>query len=150
VVNESVRHGRITKHGPEELRTALVQAVMGMRRLKSRTLVLRLMERHEALKKNKGSGKSIIATARKVAVIIWHMLSQGESFDAAQMTGRKLAAKAEAMSRAAGLSRQAAERLPEDSATGQPAGEAWTPRDRNGGVKEEQTGVAGENIKKAG
>jgi hypothetical protein len=54
------------------------------------------------------------------------------------------------MSRAAGLSRQAGERLPEDSATGQPAGEAWTLRDRNGGVKEEQTGVAGENIKKAG
>jgi hypothetical protein len=85
-----------------------------------------------------------------VAVIIWHMLSQGEAFDAAQMTGRKLAAKAEAMSRAAGLSRQAEERLPEDSARAAPAGEAWALRDRNGGAKEEQAGVAGENIKKAG
>jgi hypothetical protein len=43
------------------------------------------MERHEALKKNKGPGKSIIATARKVAVIIWHILSHWEAFDAAQM-----------------------------------------------------------------
>jgi transposase len=36
--NEKVRHGRITKRGPEELRTALVQVVMGMRRLKKGTL----------------------------------------------------------------------------------------------------------------
>ena len=31
--NETIHHGRITKRGPEELRTALVQVVMGMRRI---------------------------------------------------------------------------------------------------------------------
>jgi transposase len=41
--NETIRHGRITKRGPEELRTALVQMVMGMRRLKAETLEWRLM-----------------------------------------------------------------------------------------------------------
>jgi hypothetical protein len=96
--NETVRHGRITKRGPEELRTALVQVVMGMRRLKEETLEWRLMERHEELKRRAGSGKSIIATARKVAVIIWHMLKADEEFNLAFMVDRKLAEKAAKMS----------------------------------------------------
>ncbi|MDR2515880.1 MAG: IS110 family transposase, partial [Spirochaetaceae bacterium] len=60
--NETVHHGRITKRGPEELRTALVQVVLGMRRLKKRTLAWRLMARYEALKSAKGSGKSMCKT----------------------------------------------------------------------------------------
>jgi hypothetical protein len=99
--NETVHHGKITKRGPEELRTALVQVVMRIRRKKRKTLGWRLMERYEALKKSKGSGKSIIATARKVAVIIWHMLNEGKEFDAALMVERKLARKADSMSKAA-------------------------------------------------
>jgi transposase len=50
--NEIVRHGKITKRGPRELRTALVQVVMGMRRMHEKTVSWRLMQRHEALKKN--------------------------------------------------------------------------------------------------
>jgi transposase len=60
--NETVHHGRITKRGPEELRTALVQVVLGMRRSKKQTLAWRLMARYEALKPAKGSGKSMCKT----------------------------------------------------------------------------------------
>jgi transposase len=95
--NETVRHGKITKRGPEELRTAMAQVVMGMRRQKKTTLGWRLMTRYEAMKKSKGSGKSIIAAARKVAVIIWHILYGGKEFDAALMTDKRLSQKAEEM-----------------------------------------------------
>jgi len=94
--NETVRHGRITKRGPEELRTALVQLVLGMRRCKQ-TLSWRLMERYCVMKSNKGSGKSIIATARKVSKIVWCMLAAGEEFNESLMVDKKLKAKADAM-----------------------------------------------------
>ena len=94
--NETVHHGRITKRGPKELRTALVQVVMGIRRLKVKTLDWRLMERYELLKKNKGSGRAIIATARKLATIIWHMLTKEVEFDMGLMVNRKLLRKSEA------------------------------------------------------
>jgi transposase len=95
--NETVHHGKITKRGPEELRTALVQVVMGMRRSKKTTAKWRLMRRYEMMKQNKGSGKSIIATARKLATIIWHMLSKDEEFDSALMLDRDLEKKASSM-----------------------------------------------------
>jgi transposase len=138
--NETVHHGRITKRGPEELRTALVQVVMGMRRLK---------ERHEALKRSKGSGKSIIATARKVAGIIWHMLSAGEEFNAALMADRKLAKKAESMSRTAALAGQAGGEQPEVGETSTQGARSAAPQKKSGSVKK-KTGVTGEKRKKAG
>jgi transposase len=79
--NETVHHGRITKRGPKELRTAFVQVVMGMRRYHNVTGDWYLMGNYERLKADKGSGKSIIATARKLAVIVWHMLSKDEPFN---------------------------------------------------------------------
>lgn len=99
--NETVRHGRITKRGPQELRTAFVQVVLGMRRAKKLTAELRLMERYERMKPHKGSGKTIIATARKVAVIVWHMLTEDEPFDMDLMTDKKLKLTAEQMNSAA-------------------------------------------------
>ena len=98
--NETIRHGRITKRGPEELRTALVQVVMGLRRMKEKTFSWRLMQRYEAMKKNKGSGKSIIATARKMAVIIWHMLTENVTFDMKQMFDREIMKKVKSMKEA--------------------------------------------------
>jgi transposase len=95
--NETVHHGKITKRGPEQLRTALVQVVMGMRRMKEKTLRWRLMERHEIMKRNKGSGKSIIATARKIAVIIWNMLTKETIFEEKRMTDGKLLKTSESM-----------------------------------------------------
>lgn len=94
--NETIHHGKITKRGPEELRTALVQLVMGMRRCKS-TVSWRLMERYTEMKKNKGSGKSIIATARKLSKIIWCMLTEEEEFNPDLMIDKKLVKKAENM-----------------------------------------------------
>ena len=105
--NETVYHGRITKRGPEELRTALVQVVMGIRRLKAQTLDWRLMERYELLKKNKGSGRAIIATARKLATIIWHMLTEEVEFDMGQMIDRKLLRKSETVRKSVNLANDA-------------------------------------------
>ena len=48
-----------------------------------------------------GSGKSIIATARKIAVIIWQMLSEDVAFNLEKMVDRKLAEKSESMSKQA-------------------------------------------------
>lgn len=94
--NETIHHGRITKRGPEELRTALVQLVLGMRRCRS-TVSWRLMERYAEMKRIKGSGKSIIATARKLSKIIWCMLSSNEEFNSALMIDRSLVKKANSM-----------------------------------------------------
>ena len=95
--NETVHHGRITKRGPKELRTALVQVVMGIRRMKVSTCSWRLMQRYEVLRKHKLPGVAIIATARKIAAIIWHMLTDEVAFDLDKMVDRKLAKKSEAM-----------------------------------------------------
>jgi transposase len=146
--NETVRHGRIMKRGPEELRTALVQVVMGMRRLKAETLELRLMQRHEALKRRKGSGKSIIATARKLAVIIWHMLSKDEEFNLALMQDQKLGRKAETMSQTALLAGQAATEPAEDGEISSATRRTATPQQQDQGRK--KAGVTGEKRKKAG
>jgi transposase len=97
--NETVRHGKITKRGPEELRTALVQVVMGMRRSKAKTLSWRLMQRYEQMQASKGSGKSIIATARKLATIIWHMLSKEAEFDESKMVDHQAAEQSGAKSK---------------------------------------------------
>jgi hypothetical protein len=83
--NETVHIGKITKRGPEELRT---------------TVGWRLMEWYEAMKRHKGSGKSIVATARKLATILWHMLSEDAAFDASLMVEGKPAKKAGVMQEA--------------------------------------------------
>ena len=141
--NETVRHGKITKRGPEELRTALVQVVMGFIRLKKRTMTWRLMENYAAMKKGKGSGKSIIAAARKVSVIVWHMLSGRKEFDAALMVGNKPAKLREEPS--AALAREAAIPVkPPKVGGGKPALE------RQPEARTEKPGVAGEKRKKAG
>jgi transposase len=143
--NETIRHGKITKRGPEELRTALVQVVMGIRRQKKKTLGWRLMERYEAMKKSKGSGKSIIATARKVAVIIWRMLSEGKEFDAALMVDRKLARKAESMSNAVSAAVQAA---PAEARLSKRGTKPAALRGKNESAK--KPGVTGKKKKKVG
>ena len=84
--NETVHHGKITKRGPQELRTAFVQLVLGIRRCKD-TSDWRLMQRYVYMKKNKGSGKSIIAAARKMAEIVWALLTEKQDFDSKKMKG---------------------------------------------------------------
>lgn len=82
--NETIHHGRITKRGPQELRTAFVQFVMGINRCKD-TKEWRLVERYDYIKTRRGSGKSIVATARKLAEIVWTVLSRDEDFDSSKM-----------------------------------------------------------------
>jgi len=91
--NMTVHYGKITKHGPEGLRTAFVQLVMGIRRC-TYTANWRIIERYEYMKQHKGSGKSIIATARKLATIVWYMLSSETPFDNTFMIDKILNKKA--------------------------------------------------------
>ena len=92
--NETVHHGKITKRGPQEWRTALVQVVLGMKRCSKTTMGWRLMERYEAMKRR----KSIIATARKLSTIVWAMLERDEEFNPFLMVDTKVCKKADAMS----------------------------------------------------
>jgi transposase len=130
--NETVHHGKITKRGPKELRTALVQVVMGLRRMKKKTLVWRLMQRYEAMKKGKGSGRAIIATARKIATIIWNMLTEDAEFEIGQMVDQKLAKKSESMSGVAWVAREAV-------AEEEEKGEARADEKKDGCVKKKVT-----------
>lgn len=99
--DKTVLYGRITKHGPVELRTALVQVLLGMVRMRRHTGGYRIMQRYQAMKRTKGSGRSIIAGARKLSTIIWYMLTKGECFDEARMLSPQLKRTAQEMQAAA-------------------------------------------------
>jgi hypothetical protein len=70
------------------------------------------------MKLNKGSGKTITATARKMAVIIWNMLTEDAEIDAGKMTDRGLEKKSSDMSV---LATAAAETVVEAAAKEKPA-----------------------------
>jgi transposase len=70
--NETTRHGSITKRGRKRLRTVAISAVLSM---VSRTQTP-LMEFYQKKKREKGSGKAICATARKLLTIIFVMLKK--------------------------------------------------------------------------
>ena len=78
--NEAVHLGRITKHGPRELRTAFVQVALGMIRLQKQTAEWYLIKDYRRKKEDKGTGRAIIALSRKVARVIFAMLMSGEKF----------------------------------------------------------------------
>jgi transposase len=70
--NETTRHGGITKRGRKRLRTVAINTVLSM---VSRTQTP-LMEFYQKKKREKGSGKAICATARKLLTIIFVMLKK--------------------------------------------------------------------------
>ena len=70
---ETTRRGKITKQGRKRLRTICIRAVLSM---VNRTKTP-LMEFYRQKKKEKGSGKAICATARKLLVIVFVMLKKG-------------------------------------------------------------------------
>lgn len=82
ISNESGYLGHITKNGPTELRTNMVQVVMGMLRVQNRLNDVSLIIDYKRMKAIKGSGKSIIAFARKLSRIIYVMLKTKSEFDA--------------------------------------------------------------------
>jgi len=87
--NETIRHGHITKRGSVEMRTAYVQCVLGMVRSKRITENYRIMTKYRTMKQNKGSGASIIATARKMSTIVYRILKTREPFDPSKMVPLK-------------------------------------------------------------
>jgi transposase len=70
--NETTRHGGITKRGRKRLRTVVIQAVLSM---VNRTQTP-LMEFYQKKKREKGAGKAICATARKLLTIIFVLLKK--------------------------------------------------------------------------
>lgn len=70
--NETTRHGRITKEGRKRLRTVAIRAVLTM---VNRTKTP-LMDFYTRKKREKGSGKAICATARKLLTIVFVMLKK--------------------------------------------------------------------------
>ncbi|NCD13481.1 MAG: IS110 family transposase [Epsilonproteobacteria bacterium] len=83
--NKTEHIGHITKHGPVELRTSFVQMCMGLLRNTKKTGEWRLLVNYQNMKETKGSGKSIIATSRKLARIVFVMLSRREEFNPSLM-----------------------------------------------------------------
>ena len=71
--NQTTRRGKITKQGRKRLRTICIRAVLSM---VNRTKTP-LMEFYQQKKKEKGAGKAIVATARKLLVIVFVMLKKG-------------------------------------------------------------------------
>jgi len=76
IFNETSHYGRITKMGNKIVRTALVQCALIAIRYNPylRTFYLRL-------KTKKGSGKAIIATARKLLTIVYRTLKNNWVFE---------------------------------------------------------------------
>lgn len=78
---DTVRMGKITKRGPQDLRTAFVQVAMGIIRQPQNTGDWKLIQDYKTMKVSKGSGRAIIALTRKVARIIFAMLNNKEAFN---------------------------------------------------------------------
>jgi transposase len=74
--NKMVRHGRITKNGSKIGRTTLVQCTLVAKRYSPY-----LCRYYERIKRRRGSGKAIIATARKFLGIIYQTLKNDWIFE---------------------------------------------------------------------
>jgi transposase len=73
--NSPARHGRITQQGPCHARTMLVeaawQAVRGPGPLRAF---------YERVRGRRGTHVAAVAVARKITVIVWHLLTRGEDY----------------------------------------------------------------------
>ncbi|WP_080971054.1 IS110 family transposase [Burkholderia cepacia] len=83
------RHGHITKRGRSYARAMLVEAAWGATQAPGplRAFFLRVRDR-------RGQQIAVVATARKLAVIVWYVLTRGEPFawDRPALTAHKLRA----------------------------------------------------------
>jgi transposase len=73
--SEPARHGRISKQGPGETRHVLVEAAWHAARAPGP-----LRAFHARVAARRGGNIATVAVARKLAVIVWHMLSRGEDY----------------------------------------------------------------------
>jgi hypothetical protein len=99
------------------------------------------MQRYEAMKRSKGSGKTITATARKLAVIIWNMLTEDVAFDVGKMTDRGLAKKSSEM----GVQAATATTTAAEAATMAAEVEKEEKPAKRRGSEVKKTGVVGKN-----
>jgi transposase len=74
--NETERHGRITKQGNKLARTTLVQCALIAKRYSPY-----LSQFYNRIQAKRGSGKAIVATAKKLLGIIYHTLKNGWIFE---------------------------------------------------------------------
>jgi len=72
---DKIRFGRITKRGSKWLRKSLIDAITSGSKHPSRLCYF-----YRRLKKNKGTGKAKVATARKLATIIFALLTDKQPF----------------------------------------------------------------------
>lgn len=75
---DSVRYGRLTKRGSKTLRTILIEVAHSQGRLKQ---TVGLRPYFERIKERKGARTATVATARKLCVIIYHILVSQTNFD---------------------------------------------------------------------
>ncbi|WP_440945984.1 IS110-like element ISMac14 family transposase [Methanosarcina sp. T3] len=74
---DKYHNGRITKRGSKEARWILTQIAQAAARTKNS----RLKEFFNRKKKSIGHSKAIIALARKIATIIWHLITKEEMYE---------------------------------------------------------------------
>jgi transposase len=82
-------HGRITKQGRAHARGMLVEAAFAAARVPGP-----LRAFYERVRSRRGMQIAIVATARKLAVLCWHLISKGEdyAFQRPSLTAKKLRA----------------------------------------------------------
>jgi len=82
-------HGRITKQGRAQARGMLVEAAFAAARVPGP-----LRAFHERVRARRGMQIAIVATARKLAVLCWHLIAKGEdyAFQRPSLTAKKLRA----------------------------------------------------------
>jgi len=81
----TLRMGSITKKGNRHLRWMLVENAHACARMKG----TKLWEFFERIKKRSGYKKAIVALARKILTIIWHLLVNKETYDDDAYTQKK-------------------------------------------------------------
>jgi transposase len=69
------RHGRVTKQGSRSLRWIMVQSARQAVRHDPRFKAY-----YERIERKKGDGKAIVAVAKEMLVVIWHMLTKQEQY----------------------------------------------------------------------
>ena len=73
--NETQHHGRITRRGNKLARTTLVQCALIAKRYSPF-----LQQFYERIQRRRGTGKAIVATARKLLTIIYYTLKNNWIF----------------------------------------------------------------------
>jgi transposase len=73
---ETLRHGRITKRGPNVLRFVLIEATHHVVRFRGR-----LKNKYDRLARRTGKAVAIVATARTLITAMWSMVRNGTPYD---------------------------------------------------------------------